>query len=88
MKTRIDGAKQDLPIDIESAAARIASIAHRLGYATSAWKGALVKLGTAIRHKPYLFNMTKSRYAMDWLIPAGRLFHHAFWTGQYKKAMA
>ena len=30
---------------------------------------ALNKLAEAIKHKPYLFNMTKSRYSMDWFYP-------------------
>jgi hypothetical protein len=34
-----------------------------------AWKEALIKLGNAIKYKPYLFNMTKSRYSMDWFYP-------------------
>ena len=45
------------------------AIARQLGYAMPAWKEALEKLGTAIQYKPYLFNMTKSRYAMDWFYP-------------------
>lgn len=33
------------------------------------WRTALEKLGDAIRDRPHLFNMTKSRYAMDWFYP-------------------
>jgi hypothetical protein len=33
------------------------------------WKHSLEKLGYAITHKPHLFNMTKSRYSMDWFYP-------------------
>lgn len=33
------------------------------------WRAALEQLGNAIRTKPHLFNMTKSRYAMDWFYP-------------------
>ena len=34
-----------------------------------AWETALKQLQDAIRHKPHHFNMTKSRYAMDWFYP-------------------
>ena len=33
------------------------------------WKTALDRLGDAICHKPHLFNMTKSRFSMDWFYP-------------------
>lgn len=33
------------------------------------WQHALNRLGEAIRHKPHHFNMTKSRYSMDWFYP-------------------
>jgi hypothetical protein len=33
------------------------------------WEAALVRLGDAIRGKPHLFNMTKSRFSMDWFYP-------------------
>ncbi len=33
------------------------------------WQKALDRLGDAIRNKPHHFNMTKSRYAMDWFYP-------------------
>jgi hypothetical protein len=45
------------------------AIAEQLGHRRPAWREALGKLGDAIRHKPYLFNMTKSRYSMDWFYP-------------------
>jgi len=45
------------------------AIAKRLGRQVPAWESALARLGEAIRHKPYLFNMTKSRYSMDWFYP-------------------
>ena len=45
------------------------AIAAELGLSMPAWKDALVRLGDAIRYKPYLFNMTKSRYSMDWFYP-------------------
>ncbi|NNK83992.1 MAG: phenyltransferase domain-containing protein [Desulfobacterales bacterium] len=44
-------------------------IAKELGYSMPAWEEALVKLGGAIRHKPYHFNMTKSRFSMYWFYP-------------------
>jgi hypothetical protein len=40
-----------------------------LGCRMSAWKKSFLKLEQAIRHKPYLFNMTKSRFSMDWFYP-------------------
>lgn len=33
------------------------------------WQPALEKLARAIRHRPHHFNMTKSRFAMDWFYP-------------------
>ncbi|MHB8908774.1 MAG: prenyltransferase/squalene oxidase repeat-containing protein [Syntrophales bacterium] len=33
------------------------------------WEAALAKLGEAIRFRPSLFNMIKSRYSMDWYYP-------------------
>ena len=45
------------------------SIAGLLGYRKPAWQAALIKLETAIRTRPYLFNMTKARFAMDWYYP-------------------
>ena len=45
------------------------AIANRLGYSKPEWETAYIQLGNAIRHKSYLFNMTKSRYAMDWFYP-------------------
>jgi hypothetical protein len=33
------------------------------------WQQTLNRLGETIRHKPHHFNMTKSRYAMDWFYP-------------------
>ncbi len=44
-------------------------IARQLGYTMTAWKNALKKLKTAIACRPYLFNMTKARFAMDWFYP-------------------
>jgi hypothetical protein len=45
------------------------AIAKILGYPVTGWHEALVKLGEAIKHKPYLFNITKSRYSMYWFYP-------------------
>ena len=44
-------------------------IANQLGHHLPAWKSALKKLETAVGTRPHLFNMTKSRYAMDWYYP-------------------
>jgi len=33
------------------------------------WRGALQRLETALRRKRHLFNMTKSRFSMDWFYP-------------------
>jgi hypothetical protein len=43
--------------------------AEILGKGASAWKAALHRLGDAIRHRPSLFNMMKSRFSMDWYYP-------------------
>jgi len=45
------------------------AISNILGFCMPAWRNALNKLGDAIKNKPYLFNMTKSRYSMDWFYP-------------------
>jgi hypothetical protein len=45
------------------------SLAKILGHPTARWQQALIQLGDAIRHKPHLFNMTKSRYSMYWFYP-------------------
>jgi len=45
------------------------ALARCLGHPGAAWRTALCRLGEAIRQKPHLFNMTKSRYAMDWYYP-------------------
>jgi len=44
-------------------------IANILGYSRPAWQSALLQLGHAIKNKTYLFNMTKSRFSMDWFYP-------------------
>jgi hypothetical protein len=45
------------------------AIAKLLGFRKPSWGIALSRLAGAIRNKPYLFNMTKSRYSMDWFYP-------------------
>ena len=45
------------------------AIASVLGEKTTEWQAASDRLKYAIQHKPYHFNMTKSRYAMDWFYP-------------------
>jgi hypothetical protein len=45
------------------------AIAKVLGHKKPSWRKALSKLKDAIQYKPYLFNITKSRYSMDWFYP-------------------
>jgi hypothetical protein len=45
------------------------AVARLLGKKKPAWERALAKLGHAIRHRPNLFNMIKSRFSMDWYYP-------------------
>jgi len=45
------------------------AISEQLGCSMTTWKPLLKKLGTAIKDRPWLFNMTKSRYSMDWFYP-------------------
>jgi hypothetical protein len=45
------------------------AIAKTLERPVPRWHHALIKLGHAIKHKPHLFNITKSRYSMDWFYP-------------------
>ncbi len=45
------------------------ALAGLLGIRKPQWRASLHKLGDAIRHKPHLFNMTKSRFSMDWFYP-------------------
>ncbi|MGD9239151.1 MAG: phenyltransferase domain-containing protein, partial [Desulfobacterales bacterium] len=45
------------------------AVAKLLGFRVPSWEIALNKLADAIKNKPYLFNMTKSRYSMDWFYP-------------------
>ena len=47
-------------------ALRIASL---LGEEKPHWEVARMRLGRAIRHKPHLFDQSKSRYSMDWYYP-------------------
>lgn len=45
------------------------SVSQILGHKMPEWADSLKKLGNAIRNLPYLFNMTKSRFSMDWFYP-------------------
>jgi hypothetical protein len=45
------------------------AIAKILGSPVPKWENALIKLGYAIRQKPHLFNIAKSRYSMYWFYP-------------------
>jgi len=45
------------------------AIARMLGRSASGWQHALARLGDAIRNKPHLFNIAKSRFSMDWFYP-------------------
>jgi len=45
------------------------AIAEELGLNRPGWQRALKRLGDAIRYRPHRFNMTKSRYSMDWFYP-------------------
>ena len=45
------------------------ALAGVVGRRRPAWRAALGRLGEAIRSKPHLFNMTKSRFSMDWFYP-------------------
>jgi hypothetical protein len=40
-----------------------------LGHPMPRWHNGLIKLGHAIKQKPHVFNMTKSRYSMYWFYP-------------------
>lgn len=45
------------------------AIADELDRLQPGWTAATTRLGYAIRHRPYAFNMTKSRFSMDWFYP-------------------
>lgn len=45
------------------------AIADILKKSRPGWITAMENLENAIRHRPHLFNMTKSRYSMDWFYP-------------------
>ena len=45
------------------------AVAGRLGIRKPSWERSLHRLKHAILYKPHRFNMTKSRYAMDWYYP-------------------
>lgn len=44
-------------------------MAQCLGEPRPRWEEARIKLGDAIRHKPHLFDQTKSCFSMDWYYP-------------------
>ena len=44
-------------------------IASLMGIKRPEWEQALRKLGSAIKYKQHLFNMSKARYSMDWYYP-------------------
>lgn len=45
------------------------AVAGILDHSRPRWECALKKLGNAIKNRPSLFNMIKSRYSMDWYYP-------------------
>ena len=45
------------------------ALARVVGQAQPIWKQALQRLQACIQHKPQRFNMTKSRFSMDWFYP-------------------
>jgi hypothetical protein len=45
------------------------ALADLVGAPQPGWRRALNRLGSTIRNKPYRFNMTKSRFSMDWFYP-------------------
>ncbi len=45
------------------------ALSRVLGIDRPRWRKALVRLEDAIRNKPHCFNMTKSRFSMDWFYP-------------------
>ncbi len=55
------------------------ALAAVLGFSRPDWQKSLCRLDYAINHCPHLFNMTKSRYSMDWFYPvlAGALTGNA-----------
>ncbi len=44
-------------------------IAGLLGIDMPVWKEAMHRLGNAIKNRPHCFNVTKSRFSMDWFYP-------------------
>lgn len=45
------------------------AIAGILNRSVPGWKESLKKLGDAIKYRPHIFNVTKSRFSMDWFYP-------------------
>ena len=66
---RPDGIVDRLQFDLHEPEMRTGHCRLRRRLKKPHWRAALERLGNAIRTKPHLFNMTKSRYAMDWFYP-------------------
>ena len=45
------------------------AIAGHLGHCRTDWQAGMARLERAIRFKPHLFNVAKSRFSMDWFYP-------------------
>ncbi len=45
------------------------ALAEQLGHRRSQWRASAVRLAHAIRHERHRFNVTKSRFSMDWFYP-------------------
>jgi hypothetical protein len=45
------------------------ALGRRMGQDRPQWRNALVRLQECIQNKPHRFNMTKSRFSMDWFYP-------------------
>lgn len=45
------------------------ALAKVLGHRKPRWEAAFYKLEDAIKNRPHLFNVTKSRFSMDWFYP-------------------
>ena len=43
--------------------------AEQLGHRRPAWRAAMQRLAYAVRHERHRFNVTKSRFSMDWFYP-------------------
>ena len=45
------------------------ALGRLLGRRDAIWRNALIRLQACIANKPHHFNMTKSRFSMDWFYP-------------------